>query len=145
MPFWKVQIIDSKPRPQVNQSMIKMLGRIYTYKLAWVSRNMVHFCWVILQYVHWNAEIACINGSCKTCIGLNGSSLSLPIYKVRINNNDFFKLLPDGLSAQAAFYDYLGPSAHPASVSHLKEVEYCRAVAANLVPYLIPKRYLSSK
>ena len=58
---------------------------------------------------------------------------------------DFLNLFLDGLSAQAAFYDYLGPSAHPASVSRLKEVEYCRAVAANLVPYLIPKRYLSSK
>jgi hypothetical protein len=58
---------------------------------------------------------------------------------------NLFNFYPDGLSAQTAFFDYLGPSAHPASVSRLKEVEYCRAIAANLVPYLIPKRYLSSK
>ena len=49
------------------------------------------------------------------------------------------------LDIRDAYLDYMGYKMHAAALSRIKEVDYVQSIVANIVPFLLPPRYKSSK
>ena len=49
------------------------------------------------------------------------------------------------LEIREAYLDYIGQKIHPAALSRIKEVDYNQSICNEIVPFLLPPRYKSSK